>query len=162
MQKETLLSEDANKKKQRSRRLAASGFRRTIDENNQVDTESDDNSSSDDSDDSTGALEEQIQEGRPENELEKLRKDFEDHLEMFPARIPAYALHQKKWCHVLLDNLSEIIWDDNAFDDLQMEPSRKAYIRRLVSGHQKEGSSTLKFNDIVSGKSKGLIFLLGG
>jgi hypothetical protein len=84
----------------------------------------------------------------------------EDQYILFPARIPGYALREKTWGWLLLDKLKPIKWNDSAFKSLQMEEGKKRLISSLIKGHQDGLGSS--FDDIVSGKGKGLIFLLHG
>lgn len=87
---------------------------------------------------------------------------------LFPARIPAFSLRQKKWGHVLVDNLREIEWNDNAFDFLEMDAEKKLLTQGLINGHKNVSASETstgivqRFDDIVAGKGRGLIFLLHG
>ncbi|KAI8910326.1 P-loop containing nucleoside triphosphate hydrolase protein [Gorgonomyces haynaldii] len=73
----------------------------------------------------------------------------------WPALV-GFSFSAKSWCHVFVAGLSEIKFNDQAFDELVLEPKRKQLIRALVrfGGEQ--------FEDIIQGKSGGSIFLLHG
>ncbi|KAF4536857.1 uncharacterized protein LTHEOB_11864 [Lasiodiplodia theobromae] len=83
----------------------------------------------------------------------------EDLLLLCPARIPAYALKAKEWGWVLLDELQEVCSSSDAFDSLQVDADTKSLIKSLVHGHSVQ---TDDFDDVIPGKGKGLVLLLGG
>lgn len=85
----------------------------------------------------------------------------DDHYLRCPAVIPGFALKTKRWGHFMVDDesLKPIKWNKGAFKTLQMEEYKKRLIKSLINGH-KEASSC--FDDLVSGKGQGLIFLLYG
>ncbi|CAB4435249.1 unnamed protein product [Rhizophagus irregularis] len=66
---------------------------------------------------------------------------------------PLFA--SKKWGQIYIDELSDITFDDDAFDQLVMDPIKKELISSLVK-------SDHKGLDIISGKGGGCIFLLHG
>jgi SpoVK/Ycf46/Vps4 family AAA+-type ATPase len=68
----------------------------------------------------------------------------------------AFSFSAKKWGEVLVEDLSDIVFDDHAFDRLVMAPEKKQMVRALVENQR--GT----FSDIISGKSGGCIFLLHG
>ncbi|KAI9350924.1 P-loop containing nucleoside triphosphate hydrolase protein [Obelidium mucronatum] len=82
---------------------------------------------------------------------------------LFPFIWPAvvgFSFAVKAWGHVLIDSLQEIQFNDQAFDQLVLNPARKKLIKALVRFGGKSTES--KFHDIVSGKSGGSVFLLHG
>jgi hypothetical protein len=86
-------------------------------------------------------------------------KDYDYRL-LFPARIPVFSLREKKWGWVLVESLTEIIWNKAAFNALQFNPGTKNLLKKLVTGHASGKISS--FDDVVPGKGKGLLFLLQG
>jgi hypothetical protein len=56
-----------------------------------------------------------------------------------------------------MENLSPIVWNDEAFKNLVMDPDRKTLVQGLVTSHGR-GSPT----DFVQGKSLGLVINLSG
>lgn len=80
-----------------------------------------------------------------------------DLLLLCPARVPASCLRSKEWGWILIDRLEPIQWNPQAFEMLQMESRKKSLIRSLVKGHQ---LGRLRFDDIMKGKGRGLVFLL--
>lgn len=73
----------------------------------------------------------------------------------YPA-IAGFSFTSKTWGHCLVESVSEIHFNESAFDQLVMAPSRKALIRALVV-HTSE-----LFSDIIEGKGSSTIFLLHG
>jgi len=73
----------------------------------------------------------------------------------WPA-ITGFSFTAKAWGHVVLEGLSEIKYDDRAFDQLVLEEARKELIKAIVK------HSEAVFKDIISGKGGGSIFLLHG
>ena len=73
----------------------------------------------------------------------------------WPALV-GFSFSNKSWCHVLVNGLSPIKYNDNAFDELVLDSKRKQLIKALVrfGGDQ--------VSDIIEGKSGGSIFLLHG
>ncbi|KAI1777341.1 hypothetical protein F4818DRAFT_345505 [Hypoxylon cercidicola] len=76
-----------------------------------------------------------------------------------PSFIPAFSLAKRSWGFIDVDGISDIQWDTNAYENLQMDLKRKESVRRLVSTHRTSSSG---FDDFISGKGKGLVFLLHG
>ncbi|KAJ3257001.1 hypothetical protein HK103_004984 [Boothiomyces macroporosus] len=64
----------------------------------------------------------------------------------WPALV-GFSFSSKSWCHVLVGGLSEIKYNDTAFDELVLDPKRKKLIKALV----KFGGE--QFEDIIQGKS---------
>lgn len=81
--------------------------------------------------------------------------------QLLPITWPAlvgFSFTAKSWCHALVGGLSEIKYNDNAFDELVLDPKRKQLIRALV----RFGADQDQFEDIIQGKRGGSIFLLHG
>ena len=76
-----------------------------------------------------------------------------------PARVRGYSLTNKKWTFFLIEGLSEVRWNTDAFSNLEIDPTIKNYIRSLVESHSSEGNV---FDDVITDKGKGLIMLLHG
>ncbi|GAW16579.1 hypothetical protein ANO14919_060110 [Xylariales sp. No.14919] len=78
---------------------------------------------------------------------------------LFPALIPAFGLRNKKWWWLVTDDLRDVKWNTAAFKTLQLEPNTKDLVQSLVRGHKHK---SMVFDDVMSGKGQGLIFLLHG
>jgi len=76
-----------------------------------------------------------------------------------PARIRGFCLAEKVWSLFLVEKIKPVEWQEGAFGKLELDSSIKTIIRALVSTH---GQGKENFDDVVSGKGKGLIFLLSG
>eukprot|EP00834_Sanchytrium_tribonematis_P007667 NODE_731_length_4356_cov_0.328870.p1 type:complete len:645 gc:universal NODE_731_length_4356_cov_0.328870:2750-816(-) len=73
----------------------------------------------------------------------------------WPALV-GFSFQSKNWCHVLVQGLKPIKFNDSAFNELVLDPKRKRLIRALV----RFGGDQVQ--DIIEGKSGGSIFLLHG
>ncbi|KAJ3085777.1 hypothetical protein HK102_013838 [Quaeritorhiza haematococci] len=73
----------------------------------------------------------------------------------WPALV-GFSFSVKAWGHVLVSSLRPIKFNDRAFDELVLDPNRKRLIRALV----RFGGTP--FDDIISGKSGGSVFLCYG
>ncbi|KAI2631945.1 hypothetical protein GGR54DRAFT_634714 [Hypoxylon sp. NC1633] len=76
-----------------------------------------------------------------------------------PPFIPGFSLSKRTWGFVDVDHIRPIDWDVNAYENLQMGHRLKESVRRLVSAHHASNSG---MDDFVTGKGKGLLFLLHG
>ncbi|TPX12726.1 uncharacterized protein E0L32_000903 [Thyridium curvatum] len=75
-----------------------------------------------------------------------------------PARIRGFTLTEKLWAFFLVDNVCEVQWSENAFDDLELEYSVKKTVQSLVKNHYQGKRET----NLISRKGKGLVILLYG
>ncbi|ROV88968.1 hypothetical protein VMCG_10160 [Cytospora schulzeri] len=81
------------------------------------------------------------------------------------AMVRGYSLNAKRFLELCIDNLSEIQWNTNCFDELVLDATTKKTVQALVSTHsQKREPCDDKdtFDDIVKGKGKGLVCVLHG
>ncbi|KAG9254327.1 P-loop containing nucleoside triphosphate hydrolase protein [Emericellopsis atlantica] len=74
----------------------------------------------------------------------------------WPALV-GFSFTAKIWGHVLVDGLSHIDFQDQAYDRLVLSQERKQLIRAVV-----RCGTTTQTQDLISGKQGGLIFLLHG
>jgi hypothetical protein len=74
------------------------------------------------------------------------------------SRTRGYSLKLKKWLDFFVDSVEEITWNTDAFDKLVLPEEQKELILAF-SESQLEGCT---FDDVVSGKGKGVICLLSG
>ncbi|KAI3316819.1 P-loop containing nucleoside triphosphate hydrolase protein [Xylariaceae sp. AK1471] len=73
--------------------------------------------------------------------------------------VAGYALNEKKWGWFRVDTIRDVEFDEDAFDSLILQDGVKQMLYSLVRSH---GSDDLAFNDVITGKGKGLSFLLHG
>ncbi|RWA10147.1 hypothetical protein EKO27_g4984 [Xylaria grammica] len=69
-----------------------------------------------------------------------------------------FNMQDKKWKKLAIDHVSDVDWDDKAFDNLVIDPDSKDVIQALVTNKIQNSIST----DLVRGKGSGLILLLHG
>ncbi|WQF82149.1 Putative AAA+ ATPase domain, ATPase, AAA-type, core [Colletotrichum destructivum] len=74
------------------------------------------------------------------------------------SRTRGYSLKLKKWLDFFVEQVTEITWNTNAFDKLVLPEDQKELILAF-SESQLDGST---FDDVISGKGKGIICLLSG
>lgn len=74
-------------------------------------------------------------------------------------RILGFSFIQKRWASFAVSRMTEVKWNPNAFEKLILAPRKREVIKSLVQSHR---SGTAAFDDIVSGKGKGLVGLLSG
>ncbi|CCO35625.1 hypothetical protein BN14_09743 [Rhizoctonia solani AG-1 IB] len=77
-----------------------------------------------------------------------------------PPTHKAWSFVAKTWGSVLVANLSEIVFDDLAFDQLVLKPDHKKMIKAMVETYSEDGNKLAK--DLVSGKGGGLVMVLHG
>ncbi|WYZ36905.1 hypothetical protein EsH8_II_000411 [Colletotrichum jinshuiense] len=74
------------------------------------------------------------------------------------SRTRGYSLKLKKWLDFFVEEVQEITWNTTAFDKLVLPEDQKELILAF-SESQLDGST---FDDVISGKGKGIICLLSG
>jgi hypothetical protein len=73
--------------------------------------------------------------------------------------IGGFSFRQKRWCVFAISHLQPVVWNLDAFSKLVMDPRKRNLVHSLVRSHR-NGADT--FDDVVSGKGKGLVGLLSG
>jgi len=74
------------------------------------------------------------------------------------SRTSGYSLKLKKWLDFYVDNISEVVWNTDAYERLVLPQDQKDLI--LAFSESQIESTT--FDDVISGKGKGVICLLSG
>ena len=82
-----------------------------------------------------------------------------DQLLSTTAMVRGYALKNKRWMQFFIDQVAEVEFDDNAFDSLVLPEDQKDLILAFATSQVKFKEA---FDDIISGKGKGIIMLLSG
>ncbi|PRP79156.1 hypothetical protein PROFUN_13106 [Planoprotostelium fungivorum] len=80
----------------------------------------------------------------------------EEYLAVCWPAISGFNFTHKRWGYALVDLIHDIQFNNDAFDQLVMEPTRKTLIYAVVKNSQEV------FSDIIAGKGGGSIFLLHG
>lgn len=71
--------------------------------------------------------------------------------------VSGFSLQARTWGSAMVHGLSDVEFNEQAFESLVMPPKRKRLIEALVSSHDH-----MKSPDIIAGKGEGSIFLLHG
>jgi AAA+ superfamily predicted ATPase len=82
----------------------------------------------------------------------------DDELLAVPSTIMAHNLQEKVWRELLVDQITGINWNKQAFKDLVAEPETKELVQALVM----KQINARRLTDFVAGKGNGLIMLLHG
>jgi len=77
--------------------------------------------------------------------------------------VAGFSFSAKTWGEIVIQNLSEIEFDDDAYDRLVLQPEKKSLIQALVEDNKAfQEVDKIGFTDIITGKGGGVIFLLHG
>lgn len=71
-----------------------------------------------------------------------------------------FAFSEKLWLEFTVSGISEVIFNEKAFDSLVLPDNHKSIVKALVSSHAFHPSRSI--DDIISGKGKGLVAVLHG
>ncbi|KAK8250829.1 P-loop containing nucleoside triphosphate hydrolase protein [Phyllosticta capitalensis] len=82
----------------------------------------------------------------------------EDFLLLLPPNTFGYFMRERKWHNIMIENMSEVCWDKDAFKSLVMDSSTKELIMALVTSQIEPSQAT----ELMSNKGNGLIILLHG
>ena len=80
--------------------------------------------------------------------------------QLCPPKITAFSLETGKWYFVHVKNLSEIDWNQDAFNQLVLDERDKKTLKGLVEQHKKDKSHVL--SDFIHNKGMGLVVVLHG
>lgn len=83
----------------------------------------------------------------------------EDQLLHASPVVRGYSLKNKRWMEFFVENIGEIQFNDKAFESLVLEEDQKDLILAFAQSQVKYKHA---FDDIISGKGKGIIMLLSG
>ncbi|TQN64981.1 ATPase family AAA domain-containing protein FIGL1 [Colletotrichum shisoi] len=75
-------------------------------------------------------------------------------------RILGFSFVQKTWAAFSVSDMSDVVWNDDAFDKLIIAEKKRRMVRLLVQSHRP--NSDCSFDDIIKGKGRGLVGLLSG
>lgn len=71
-----------------------------------------------------------------------------------------FAFGEKLWLEFTVSGISDIVYNDEAFDTLVLPENQKDIIKALVSSHAFHAHKSI--DDIISGKGRGLVAVLHG
>ncbi|KAM5349708.1 hypothetical protein ACJ41O_006213 [Fusarium nematophilum] len=83
----------------------------------------------------------------------------EEHYRLCTHVVRGFCLNAKEWGHLDIDLVREISWDSAAFDQLVLPGDYKRVIRAFVATQM---SGEDDFDDVITGKGRGIIMLLSG
>ncbi|POR33773.1 26S protease regulatory subunit 4 [Tolypocladium paradoxum] len=83
----------------------------------------------------------------------------EEQLLMATPMVRGYALQNKRWMEFYIDDISDVQFNEGAFSSLVMPEEKKELILAFAQSQVKYKSA---FDDVISGKGKGIIMLLSG
>ena len=95
----------------------------------------------------------------PAGELKARASLTKDQLLLCSASLRGYSLRNKKWLQFSINCVSEIKWNDSAFESLVLPKDHKELILALTESQVQNKES---FDDVIQGKGKGMIMLLSG
>lgn len=83
----------------------------------------------------------------------------EDQLLICAYWINGFSFSAKTWGQFMVESLTEVVWNEEAFQKLVMKEKRRNIIHQLVKAHRQGQES---FDDIVPNKGRGLVCLFAG
>ncbi|KAK0451608.1 P-loop containing nucleoside triphosphate hydrolase protein [Armillaria borealis] len=86
----------------------------------------------------------------------------ESRLHLLPSEVYGFNLGTKKWSYFLVEELTEVVFDEHAWDHLVLDEDIKTLIKGLVEVTKNKNSSSKMIGDVISGKGGGLISVLHG
>ena len=89
----------------------------------------------------------------------KRRKLSEKELLLAVPYVRGYAIKAKTWFWLYVDQISPIKFNENAFESLVLDAGHKKLIKACVDTQRKH---KMTFDDIITGKGRGMIMLLAG
>lgn len=68
--------------------------------------------------------------------------------------VAGFSFTAKRWGELLVESLSDIQFDDKAYDRLVLPEDKKALVKALVEDNKRvqEGRAGVSFSDVISGK----------
>jgi len=84
----------------------------------------------------------------------------EEELLLASPVVLGFAFGEKLWLEFTVSGISDIVYNDEAFDTLVLPENQKDIIKALVSSHAFHAHKSI--DDIISGKGRGLVAVLHG
>lgn len=84
------------------------------------------------------------------------------HAMLARTRTRGYSLKRKEWLEFFIEQVGEIKWNDDAFDKLVLPDDQKELIMAFSEAQLKAAGDGADFDDVISGKGRGIICLLSG
>ncbi|KAJ6506645.1 P-loop containing nucleoside triphosphate hydrolase protein [Mycena sanguinolenta] len=102
----------------------------------------------------------------PQDDVCELKGAFlnfpEEDLCLLPGRVHGFNLTQKIWSTFPVLEIGPVVFDENAWDHLVLDPETKDLIKSLVQVTRNSNISSNIISDVITGKGGGLIAVLHG
>ncbi|KAJ7340612.1 P-loop containing nucleoside triphosphate hydrolase protein [Mycena albidolilacea] len=102
----------------------------------------------------------------PQDDVRELKGAFldfpEEDLCLLPGRVYGFNLTQKIWSTFPVLEIGPVVFDENAWDHLVLDPETKDLIKSLVQVTRNSNISSNIISDVITGKGGGLIAVLHG
>lgn len=76
--------------------------------------------------------------------------------------VRGYALKDKRWLEFYIDGVTDITWDQQAFDSLVLPHARQDLKQLILAFADAQSKNLDEFDDIIQGKGRGVVMLLSG
>jgi hypothetical protein len=96
-----------------------------------------------------------------EDEGQDAEPEFtEEELLIASPVVLGFAFSEKLWLEFSISGISEIEWNEGAFDSLVLPDNQKSIVKALVESHTFHAAQNI--DDVIQGKGKGLVAVLHG
>ncbi|GKT59638.1 AAA family ATPase [Colletotrichum tofieldiae] len=98
---------------------------------------------------------------RQDGEKPKEAPEFseEDYL-IASSIVLGFSFSEKLWLEFTVSGVSDIQWNNSAYESLVLEPKQKDIVKALVESHKYHAAESI--DDVIQGKGKGLVAVLHG
>ncbi|KAF7328980.1 p-loop containing nucleoside triphosphate hydrolase protein [Mycena venus] len=101
-----------------------------------------------------------------QDDVRELNEEFldfpEEDLWLLPGRVYGFNLTQKIWSTFPVLEIKPVVFDENAWDHLVLDPETKVLIKSLVQVTRNSNTTSNIISDVITGKGGGLISVLHG
>ncbi|KAA8646912.1 ATP-binding protein [Aspergillus tanneri] len=95
------------------------------------------------------------------DEVEDTDREFtEEELLISSPVVLGFAFSEKLWLEFSISGISDIEWNEDAFDSLVLPDNQKSIVKALVESHTFCAAQNI--DDVIQGKGKGLVAVLHG
>lgn len=91
---------------------------------------------------------------KDDKKIEVLEFTNEEYLIASPV-VLGFAFSEKQWLELAVSSVSDINWNENAWESLVLEDGTKDLIKALVESRKYHAANTI--DDVIQGKGKGLV-----
>jgi hypothetical protein len=88
------------------------------------------------------------------------REFTEEELLIASPVVLGFAFSEKLWLEFSISGISDIDWNEDAFDSLVLPDNQKSIVKALVESHTFRAAENI--DDVIQGKGKGLVAVLHG